>query len=68
MKTFTEHEHLMLIKGAQYPWATKEEADFLGYMAGLAAAQEAVTDEEYRRASQLMGFNLHLETPILLRK
>lgn len=54
----------MLIKGAQHPWATKEEAEFLGYMAGLAAAKEPVEDAEYRRASQLLGLNLHLETPI----
>lgn len=43
------------IRAAQSPYATEHEAAFLGFMAGLAAAHEPVSDEEYARVQRLTG-------------
>ena len=59
MKTFTNTDHIRLILAAQHPKATPEEADFLGYMAGMAAAFEPISNEDYTRASILAAINLH---------
>ena len=67
MKTFTNTDHARLLRAAQHPKATKEEADFLGYMAGLAAAYEPVSNKEYSRASTLAAINLHVEDSVFDR-
>ena len=59
MKTFTNTDHTRLLRAAQHPKTTKDEADFLGYMAGMAAAFEPISNEDYTQASILAAINLH---------
>lgn len=68
MKTFTDTDHDRLLRAAGDPRASAEEKQFLGYMAGLAAAREPVSDDEYRRASQLAAINMHVEDSVFDRK
>ena len=46
---------------------TEATVNFLGYVAGLAAAYEPVCDDEYRRASVLAAINLHVEDSVFDR-
>lgn len=64
MKTFTNTDHARLLSAAADSRATDDEKAFLGYMAGLAAAHEPVSDDEYRRASVLAAINLHVEDSV----
>ncbi len=59
MKTFTIPDHDRILRAAHDPRSTPEEKVFLGYMAGLAASFEPVSNDEYRRASILAAINLH---------
>lgn len=68
MKTFTDTDHLRLLRAAGDPRATEDEKAFLGYMASLAAAREPVSNDEYIRASILAAINLHDQDSIFDRK
>lgn len=68
MKTFTITDHARLLRAANDPRATREERDFLANMASLAAANEAVEDNEYRRASVLAAIDMHVEDSIFDRQ
>lgn len=67
MKTFTMTDCSRMIRAAQDKRSTEEEKNFLGMMAGLAAANEPVSDEEYRRASVLAAINMHVDDSVFDR-
>jgi len=52
-------DHARMLRACEDKRATKEEKQFLSYMASLAAAQEPVENHEYTRASILAAINMH---------
>lgn len=66
-KQFTMTDHNRMLRACADSRATEEEKSFLGYMAGLAAACEPVSADDYRRASILAAINLHVEDSVFDR-
>lgn len=67
MKTFTGGDIKRLIRASEDSRATVEEKEFLIEMLSLGMAREPVTDDDYRRASQLAAMNLHVEDSVFDR-
>lgn len=68
MKLFTNADRSRLLRAAQDARATKEEKNFLGTMASLAAANVSVSDHDYIRASELAAINMHVEDSVFDRE
>lgn len=60
-------DHDFCLRACADARATEEEREFLGFMASLAAAGEAVTPQQYRRVQALTGGGLSTNTPIFDR-
>lgn len=64
MITMTLPDHNHCLRAGADPRATQDEREFLGYMAGLAAACEPVSKKDYLRMQVLTGGALSLEGSI----
>ena len=63
----TKQDHDFCLRACADVRATEDEKHFLGYMAGMWAANEPVTKDEYYLVQRLTGGFLSTTTPIFNR-